>query len=83
MIPKLNCSRSHPQTKKLFISYGDVWVLCKQAHEKLPTERERQSTWAHANQTTGLSNGRDGNWTPEVAFSLFRALSRHQLTFPF
>ena len=42
----------------------------------LATERERQLTTARANQTTGLTNGRGTNWTPEVKFSHFRALSR-------
>ena len=42
----------------------------------LATERERRLTTARANQTTGLTNGRGTNWTPEVKFSHFRALSR-------
>ena len=41
----------------------------------LATERERQLTTARANQTTGLSNSKAGNCTPEVQFSPFRALS--------
>ena len=49
----------------------------------LATELERQVTTAHANQTTGLTNGRAANWAPEVAFSPFRALSRRRLTFSF
>ena len=40
-------------------------------------------TTARANQRTGVTNGREANWAPEVAFSPFRALSRRQLTFPF
>ena len=35
------------------------------------------------NQTTGLTNGKEVNWAPEVEFSPFHALSRRQLTFPF
>ena len=31
----------------------------------------------------GLTNGRAANWAPEVEFSIFRTLSRSQLTFPF
>ena len=59
--------------------------LCQ--HEKLSctelaTEWERQLTTAHADQTTGLTNGRVANWAPEVVFSPFRTLSRRQLTFP-
>ena len=34
-------------------------------------------------QTTGLTNGKEVNWAPEVEFSPFHALSRRQLTFPF
>ena len=49
----------------------------------LATEGERQLTTARANQTTGLTNGRTANWAPEVESSLFRALSRRQMTFPF
>ena len=49
----------------------------------LATERERQLMTARANQTTGLTNGRATNCTPEVEFSPFRALSRRQMTFPF
>ena len=49
----------------------------------LATERERQLTTEHANQTTGLTNGRATNWTPKVEFSPFRELSRRQMTFPF
>ena len=45
------------------------------------TERERQLMTARANQTTGLTNGREANWAPEVKFSSFRALSRRQMTF--
>ena len=48
----------------------------------LATERERHLTTARTNQTTGLTNGRAANWAPEVVFSPFHALSRHQLTFP-
>ena len=46
----------------------------------LATERERRLTTARANQTTGLTNGRGTNRTPEVKFSRFRALSRRQMT---
>ena len=49
----------------------------------LATEWKRQVTTAHANQTTGLTNGRAANWAPEVEFSLYRALPRCQMTFPF
>ena len=35
------------------------------------------------NQTTGLTNGKEVNWAPEVEFSPFLALSHRQLTFPF
>ena len=35
------------------------------------------------NQTTGLTNGKEANWAPEVEFSPFHTLSRRQLTFPF
>ena len=35
------------------------------------------------NQTTGLTNGKEVNWAPEVEFSPFHMLSRRQLTFPF
>ena len=35
------------------------------------------------NQTTGLTNGKEVNWAPEVEFSPFHTLSRRQLTFPF
>ena len=45
------------------------------------TERERQLMMARANQTTGLTNGWEANWAPEVKFSPFRALSRRQMTF--
>ena len=38
-------------------------------------------TTALANQTSGLTNGRAANWVPEVEFSLFRALSRCQITY--
>ena len=38
---------------------------------------------AHANQTTGLTNGRAANWALEVEFGPFHTLSRHQMTFPF
>ena len=40
---------------------------------------------ASRNQTTGLTNGKEVNnfWAPEVEFSPFHTLSRHQLTFPF
>ena len=38
---------------------------------------------ACANQTTGLTNGKEVNWSPEVEFSPFHALSHRQLTFPF
>ena len=48
----------------------------------LAKERGRQLTTAHANQTTGVTNGRAANWAPEVVFSPFRALFRRQLTFP-
>ena len=48
----------------------------------LATERERLLTTAHANQTTGLINGRAANWVPEVEFSPFRTLTRRQMTFP-
>ena len=34
----------------------------------LATDRKRQMTTTRANQTTGLTNGRVANWTPEVAF---------------
>ena len=34
----------------------------------LATERKRQLTTTRANQTTGLTNGREVNWAPEVAF---------------
>ena len=44
---------------------------------------ERQLMAARANQTTGLTNGKAVNWSQEVEFSPFRALSRRQLTFPF
>ena len=37
---------------------------------------------ARAIQTTGWTNGRGANWTPEVAVSPFRALFRRQHTFP-
>ena len=33
----------------------------------LAAERKRQLT-TRANQTTGLTNGREANWAPEVAF---------------
>ena len=33
---------------------------------------------ARANQTAGLTNGRAANWAPEVEFSPFRALYRHE-----
>ena len=46
----------------------------------LATERERRLTTVRANQTTGLTNGRGTNWTPEVKFSRFRALSCRQMT---
>ena len=46
----------------------------------LATERERRLTTARANQTNGLTNGRGTNWTSEVKFSRFRALSRRQMT---
>ena len=49
----------------------------------LATKRERQLTTARANQTTGLTNGRDANCASEVEFSPFGALSRSQTTFPF
>ena len=49
----------------------------------LATKRERLLTTARANQTTGLTNGKATNWTPEVEFSRFRTLSRRQMTFPF
>ena len=48
----------------------------------LAKERGRQLTTAHANQTTGLTNGRAANWAPEVVFSPVRALFRLQLTLP-
>ena len=54
----------------------------KQNKSDLATERERQLTTARADQTTGLSNGREANWAPEVVFSPFHALSHRQLTFP-
>ena len=38
---------------------------------------------ARTNQKAGLSNSRATNWAPEVEFSPFRALFRHQVTFPF
>ena len=41
----------------------------------LTTERERQLTTARAIQTTGLTNGKAANWSPEGAFrdqSLFK-----------
>jgi len=41
---------------------------------ELATEQEPQFTTARANQTTGLTNGRAGNWAPKVAFSPFCAL---------
>ena len=44
------------------------------------TERERQLKTARANQTTGFTAGREANWAPEVEFSPFRVLSRHQMT---
>ena len=37
----------------------------------LAKERERRLTTARANQTTGLTNGRATNWTPEVVFAHF------------
>ena len=48
----------------------------------LATERQHQLTTARANETSGLTNGRAEKWAQEVAFSLFHALSRRQLTFP-
>ena len=48
----------------------------------IETVRERQWTTGRANQTTGLTNGRAANRTPEVAFCLFRSPSRRQLMFP-
>ena len=49
----------------------------------LATEWKRQVTTAHANQTTGLTNGRAANWAPEVEFSPLHALSCHQMKFLF
>ena len=45
----------------------------------LATERECQVTTAHANQTTGLTNGRAANWAPEVEFSPLHVLSCRQM----
>ena len=47
------------------------------------TEWKRQVTTAHANQTTGLTNGRAANWAPEVEFSPLHTLSCHQMKFLF
>ena len=43
----------------------------------------RWQWWQYAQIKMGLTNGRAANWAPEVEFSIFRALSRSQLTFPF
>ena len=48
----------------------------------LATKQECQLTMARTNQTTGMTKGKAANWAPEVVFSPFRTLSRHQLTFP-
>ena len=37
----------------------------------------------HADQTTGMTNGRAANWAPEVELSPFSALSPHHMMFPF
>ena len=34
----------------------------------LAAERKRQLTTTRANQTTGLTNGREANWAQKVAF---------------
>ena len=62
------------------VCYGIFW---SGQQSNLATERERQLTTAHANQTTGLTNGRTANWAPEVEFSPLRSLSRRQMTFTF
>ena len=57
-----------------------ICVHWNQHYGDLATERECQLTTARANHTTGSTSGRAANWAPEVVFSLFRTLSRRQLS---
>ena len=76
--------------KNLFVPVNTVFIISKpffapatERQLQNATERQLQLTTARANQTTALTNGCAGNWTPEIEFSPFRALSRRQMTFPF
>ena len=69
------------------LEFSPIHILSKvvmlQYWADLATEWKRQVTTAHANQTTGLTNGRAANWAPEVEFSPLHALSCHQMKFLF
>ena len=69
------------------LEFSPIHILSKvvmlQYWADIVTEWKRQVTTAHANQTTGLTNGRAANWAPEVEFSPLHALSCHQMKFLF
>ena len=78
----LAISRGRATTNQTFFA-GEITTGEYHRHPDLATEQESQLTTVRANQTTGLTNGRAVNWAPEAEFSLFRAISRRQMTFPF